>query len=127
MIKELLRQIKEHIKWFLGYPSNIIEIIKSFCCYLWKGYSYQDLWDVDYYLIKQYYNIINDFIKDAEVIGHPADLTHDEWITLLKQSKEWSHLIIEDNYTNIEEALKLDEIKQQWLGFLYLHFFDLWT
>ena len=66
-------------------------------------------------------------IKDVEVIGHPADLTHDEWITLLKQSKEWSHLIIEDNYTNIEEALKLDEIKQQWLGFLYLHFFDLWT
>ena len=127
MIKELFRQIKEHIKWFLGYPSNIIEIIKSFCCYLWKGYSYQDLWDVDFYLLKVFNNIIEDFIKDAEKIGHPADLTQDEWITLLKKSKEWSNLIIADNYSNIEEALKLDEIKQQWLGFIYLHFFDLWT
>lgn len=127
MIKELFRQIKEHIKWFVDYPSNIIEIIKSFFCYLWKGYSYQDLWDVDFYLLKVFNNIIEDFIKDAEKIGYPADLIQDEWITLLKKSKEWSNLIIVDSYENEEELLKLEEAKQQWLGFMYLHFFDLWT
>ena len=127
MIKELFKQTTEHIKWLLNHPCSIWYIIRSYFCYLWKGYSYQDLWDVDYYLLKQFNNIISDFIERSKMIGHPEGLTHKEWVQLLLKSKQWSDLIIEDNYTNVEEALKLDEIKQQWLGFIYLHFFDLWT
>lgn len=127
MIKELLYQIKEHLLWIINHPSNTIRALKSFCCYLWKGYSYQDLWAVDEYLMKKFNNIIGDFIKDAEEIGYPADLTHEEWIALLKKSKEWSDLIIADEYSNIQEALELEKIQHQWLGFMYLHFFDLWT
>lgn len=127
MIRELIRQIISHIKWFFNYPLSVIEVTKSFFCYLWKGYSHQDLWDVDFYLMKVFNNIIEDFTKDAEKIGYPADLTQDEWITLLKKSKELSDIILADSYENEEELLKLEEARQQWLGFIYIHFFDLWT
>lgn len=126
MIKELFKQTIEHIKWLFNHPYNIWYITRSYFCYLWNGYSYQDLWDVDYYLLKQFNNIIGDFIERSKIVGHPEGLTHDEWIHLLLKSKEWSDLIIKDEYLNVREALQLEEIRKQWLAFIYLHFFDLW-
>lgn len=128
MIRELVRQIISHIKWFFEHPLSIIYIIKSFLCYLWKGYSYQDLWDVDYYLMKIFNNIIGDFIEDQKHIGgYPEGLNDEEWIALLNKSKEWSDLILEDRYESMDEYFKLEEVKQKWLGFIFMHFFDLWT
>lgn len=127
MIKELIRQIKEHIMWFFEHPLKIVYISKSFLCYLWKGYSYLDLWDVDYYLMKTFNNIIDDFIKKYRYIGgYPEGLNEEEWITLLNKSKEWSKLILEDDYKDANEYVKLEEVKQQWLCFIFTHFFDLW-
>jgi len=127
MIKELLRQLKEHIVWFWDYPLQTPRIIRSFCMFLWKGYSEVDLWSVDYYLLKKFNEIIVDFAKDADNIGYPGDLTHETWQELLKNAKEWSDKILADEYSTTEDLIELENIKQKWLFFMYDRFFDLWT
>lgn len=83
-----------------------------------------DLFDVDYYLLLKFNQIIGDFAKDN--IGCPSNLTQKQWEKQLERAQYCAKKILEDRYTNTEEFLELEKLRQEWLYFIHEHFFDLW-
>ena len=108
------------------------------CYYAWqratKGYCDWDLWDLDIFYRQLFINSLQDFKE--RTIGHPANMTEEEWNNYLtemiehfKKSETWLEKDdeINDSVDDIIEAQKeKDEHLKQGLEMLYNHFGSLW-
>lgn len=120
MIKEFFRQIFLHLDWFLDYPTHILIILKSFCYFLWYGYSFDDIADIDLYILHKLSELIPLYQKRAD--GVPMPLSEEEWtLELNKLKSNIKRLEIEDLDPKTEMRIQ-DEITE----FLSKYFWNLW-
>lgn len=74
------------LKYNLTHPHKVImHHIRDIHC-AWqratKGYCYRDLWDIDYWFLKTFPNMLDEFIEHNT--GYPDGMTEDEWISTIK-------------------------------------------
>ena len=120
MIKEFFRQVFLHLDWFLDYPTHLFIIIKSFCYYLWNGYSYEDVANIDRCILHKLYELIPLYQKRADAV--PMPFSKEGWDReLIKLRKNIERLETEDLDCKQEMRIQ-DEIT----AFLFKYFWYLW-
>ena len=88
LIKAWKYQYSFHFRWwqklFFGWGS-LWRSLKATVHWVFKGYTYEMLWGMDYYLMDVIILKLKHF-KDANKYGHPCDLQSDEeWHNVLSE------------------------------------------
>ncbi len=88
-----------------------------------KGYSYQDVWNTDLYLLKLISEMLNELA--AVTMAYPPEMSYEEWIKFLKTlSKDFKSLYLEVDLMEYKENFK--ERFEYAMSRLTKHFFDFW-
>lgn len=121
MIKEFILTTWQHFKMFFS-DHNFVYIIKSYWCYLIKGYSYCDCWDLDLYILLKLKPMLETFIEQK--CGYPCDFKNEEeWTKELRKVQKAISLILLDEF---ESWSKEQKARKTLLNFLSKRFFQLW-
>lgn len=120
MIKEFFRQTGLHLDWFLDYPNHILIIIKSFCCFLWYGYSFDDIANIDRFILHKLSELIPLYQKRADAV--PMPLYKEEWTRELNKLKKSIRRLETEELDGKTEMRIQDEI----IEFFNKYFWYLW-
>lgn len=120
MIKEFFRQLYLHLEWFYDYPSHFIIVLKSFCCFLWHGYSFDDIADIDLYILHKLSELIPLYQKRSDAV--PMPLNEKEWTNELNKLKNNIKKLETEDLNPKQEMRVQNEISD----FLSKYFWYLW-
>ena len=120
MIKDFFIQFSLHLDWFLDYPSHFFTIIRSFCCYIWYGYSFDDIANIDRCLLHKLSELIPLYQKRADAV--PMPLYKEEWTRELNKLKKNIKRLETEELDGKQEMRVQDEITL----FLSKYFWYLW-
>lgn len=120
MIKEFFRQTGLHLDWFLDYPSHILIIIKSFCYFLWYGYSFDDIANIDRCILHKLLELIPLYQKRSDAV--PMPLYKEKWTRELNKLKKNIKRLETEELDGKTEMRIQDEITE----FFNKYFWYLW-
>lgn len=120
MIKEFFRQLYIHFDWFMDYPSHIFIILRSFIYFMWYGYSFDDIANIDKFLLYHLGKLIPLYQKRADAV--PMPLNEKEWANELNKLKN-NIKKLETEDLNPKQEMR---IQKEISAFLSKYFWYLW-
>lgn len=120
MIKEFFRQLYIHFDWFMDYPSHIFIVLRSFIYFMWYGYSFDDIANIDKFLLHHLGKLIPLYQRRADAV--PMPLYKEEWTRELNKVKRNIQKLESGEIDSKTEMRIMDEISR----FFNKYFWYLW-